>query len=408
MYKKILRYGRGHIKIEVMGENLEEFLNEAVGQGVVFFDTRRKDKVLSAGVRVGDFAKLRTAARQARVDVQLRRKWGLPFLLSRWGRRRGLLLGGVLIVLAVLLLSQFVLSVSVTGNLALETQRIVAEADKLGIRPWVYRGVLDKDKLEKQLAEALPECTWVSLEERGTDILISVVEKALPPQVLFQGDLVAARAGLVEEIMIIQGTARVQEGETVRQGQVLIEAEAEVQVEYLQPPDSAGPSPGSSDAADKGEGRVAKGFVRGRTWYSAEAVVPLQETVVEATQQQKIGWGIKVGERVIMITQAASPYAESFVEKSHYRLFSWRNWQFPVEMLKVTYQETRAVPVARTQEQALSLAAEQARAELAALLPAGADVLRQDSVVLPAEEGFVRVRVQAEVFENLAVYASGG
>ncbi|MCL1918027.1 MAG: sporulation protein YqfD [Peptococcaceae bacterium] len=400
MYKKIMRYGRGHITIEVRGENPELFLNEALGQDVVFFDThfdaRKKDKVLYAGVTAGDFPKLRAAARQAKVEVRIRRKRGIPFVVSRWGKRRGLILGGVLIVLAVLVLSQFVLSVSVTGNRTLDTQRVVTEADKVGIRPWVYRGVLDKKKLEKQLVEALPECTWVSIEERGTDVLISVVEKALPPQVVFRGDLVAARAGLVEEIMLIQGTAQVKEGDTVRQGQVLIGAEAGVKVENL----------GAAHNDDK-EGLqppVAKGFVRGRTWYSAEAVVPLRETVVSATQRQKNGWGIKVGERVIMITQAKSPYEESFVEKSQYRLFSWRNWEFPVEMVKVNYQETEAVALSRDPEQALSLAVEQASAELEANLPAGAEVLRQDSVVLPAEEGFVRIRVQVEVFEELAVY----
>jgi hypothetical protein len=67
----------------------------------------------------------------------------------------------------------------------------------------------------------------------------------------------------------------------------------------------------------------------------------------------------------------------------------------------------KAEPVSRTTQEALEVAEEHARHELAANLPENADVLRQDTVVMPSEEGFVRVRVQAEVFEDLAVYIDG-
>ncbi|MCL1852104.1 MAG: sporulation protein YqfD [Peptococcaceae bacterium] len=400
MYKRIKRYGRGHVLIEATGDSLELFLNEALRNGVVFYDTRREDKVLYAGVRVKDYAKTREAARSTGVDARILRKSGLPFLMFRWGRRRGLIVGGVLIVAAVLVLSQFVLSVSVSGNTTLATQRVVDEADKLGIRPWMYRGALDVKKLEKQLAEVLPECTWVSVEERGTDILISIVEKALPPQVVFQGDLVADKAGRVEEIMVIQGVAKVSEGDTVREGQVLIEAETPVRVEPANPADPNAVSPD----VNVSELPAAKGFVRGRTWYSAEVTLPLQESVIAVTGLQKNGWGIKAGERVIMITHERSPYQECFAERSLYRLFSWRNWHIPVEIIKMNYQETRAESISRTVEQALVMAEEQAQTELTALIPPDTQVLGKDSVVMLADDGFVRIRVQAEVFENLAVY----
>jgi similar to stage IV sporulation protein len=152
---------------------------------------------------------------------------------------------------------------------------------------------------------------------------------------------------------------------------------------------------------------VAKGFVRGRTWYSAEVTVPLRETIISETGQQRNGWGIKAGEGVIMITRAQSPFPEVQVESSQFRLLSWRNWQFPVEIIKMNYREMKAESVSRTTEQALQAAEEQARRELAANLPENADVLRQDIVVMPSEEGFIRVRVQAEVFEDLAVYIDG-
>jgi similar to stage IV sporulation protein len=188
------------------------------------------------------------------------------------------------------------------------------------------------------------------------------------------------------------------------QAEVEILDSADFTTDFLSASSDNSSSDNNSSDIQVSELPVAKGFVRGRTWYSAEVTIPLQETLIAATQRQKNGWGIKVGDRVIMITQANSPYEESFAEKNRYRLFSWRNWQFPVEMIKVNYQETQSKLITRTQEEALSLAEEQARLELAASLPTEANVLRQDTVILPADEGFVRVRAQAEVFEDLAVY----
>ncbi|MCL1791400.1 MAG: sporulation protein YqfD [Peptococcaceae bacterium] len=400
MYKRVKHYGRGFVRIEATGDNLEVFLNEALETGVVFFNTRREDKVLYAGVRLKDYAKAHEAARLAEVDVRVLRESGLPFVVLRWGRRRGLLVGIVLILATVLVLSQFVLSVSVEGNVSLTTQKIVSEADKLGIRPWVYRGAMDIKNLEKQLAEALPECTWISVEERGTDILIRVVEKAFPPQVVFQGNLVAERAGIVEELMVIQGLPMVKEGDTVREGQVLIEADVPAKVELVNP---AEPNHSSSEIT-LSTMPVAKGFVRGRTWYSAEVTLPLQEYTIAPTGLHKNGWGIKAGERVIMITHPQSPYEECFMERTLYRVLSWRNWRVPVEIIKLNYQETRVESVSRTVDQAMALAEEQAQSALAGLIPQDAQVLGRDSVVLFADDGYVRIRVQAEVFENLAVY----
>ena len=79
-------------------------------------------------------------------------------------------------------------------------------------------------------------------------------------------------------------------------------------------------------------------------------------------------------------------------------------WRFPVELIKVTYEETKNVHVERTVSEARQLAEAQAREELRSLIPAEAQVLREKVRIRTSENKVEYVRLEVETFEELAVY----
>ena len=81
---------------------------------------------------------------------------------------------------------------------------------------------MDLNQIAKALQEQLPDAAWIGVERRGTDVKIKISEKIRPSIPKEAGNLVASHAGLVKEIMVIQGIPQVHEGEIVRAGQVLI------------------------------------------------------------------------------------------------------------------------------------------------------------------------------------------
>ncbi len=397
MFTKLTRYYKGRVYIKAKGDKISDFVNRALQADVTFFNVKRAMDSFNAEINIEDFIRLRKAARDAGIRINIRARYGFPFVAVRWRKRKGLILGLFIIFTALTILSQFVLSVSVEGNKRVPAEIILAEAEKLGVKQWKFKSQLNLDQASKQLQENLSDIVWATMEERGTNIRIRVVEKTLPEKVIYKGDLIAAKTGYVEEIIVIQGQPAVKEGQLVEAGQVLIKA-AGGMVEY------------SYDMAKKESQEsivnapAAKGFVRGKVWYSVEKKVLLEEEIVEKTGRMVNGWGIKIGDRVIMITNQDSPYAESDKETLSYKLLAWRNWDFPVEIIRIHYEQKETTHVQRQVAEAREYAANQAREELQKEIPPNAKILQDRVRILTNVDGAEILRVEIETFEELAIY----
>lgn len=397
MINKLLRYCNGLVYIKISGERFTDFINKALKENIVFYNTRKTNEEFLAEVSIKDFYRLRRNARDSGVRIKIRTRYGFPFVAARWLRRKGLLAGTLVFLISILIVSQFVLTISVEGNDSIPSEQIAAKAQELGIQKWVYMNKIDPDQLGTKMLENMPELAWISIEKRGTEIKIRVAEKTLPERTLLGGDLIAAKTGVVQDLMIIQGQAAVKEGDLVKTGQLLIKGTLSNVNEYTF--DLAG----SGNEVKKV--LVAEGFVRGRVWYSKEVQISQEEDVLVETGQKASGWGIKKGDRVIMITNEHSPFSASKQESSIYNLPSWRNWRFPVEIICTRYLETDLLHIQRTKEEATKLAETTALDEIRSIIPPEAKIISERTIIMPSEQGIQRVRAEVESYEELAVYA---
>jgi len=391
MFEWLRRFWYGRILFLARGEQLARFVNLVSKGGVILYHTQKSERGMRAQIKLADFRRLRRAARLTHTRVHIVAKYGWPFIAARWWRRKGLLIGIVIIASVLTLLSQLVLSISVSGNKNLMSPDVLERAEKLGLKTWVYSKELDLNGIAKALQEQLPDAAWIGIERQGTNIQIRVSEKIRPSIPNEAGSLVASRAGIVKEIMVIEGTPLVHEGETVRAGQVLIKSLEGNNLSSLKatPPVS-----------------VARGFVRARVWYSAEAQTPLIEDRVEESGRVAMGRGIKIGSRVIMLTTQNSPFEQSRKEVISQSLKLWRNWRFPVEGIRVNHIELLNVHMERSVAEARQLAEQAARVEVRKKITQGVPIVEETVKVLVNNSGSERVRVEVETYEDLAVYAN--
>jgi similar to stage IV sporulation protein len=399
-----LKFGEflhGRILFVARGAQLARFINEGTRDGVVFYKTQKSERGLRAQVQIKDFAKLRHAARVTHTRVRISAKYGWPFIAARWWRRKSLLAGVLFIGIALSALSQMILSISVSGNTTIPSQQIFESAEELGLRTWIWQRDVDLTKVSKALVEQFPDAAWIGIDRQGTRVQIKVVQKIRPQVPGEAGNLIASKPGLIQELMVIQGTPLVHEGETVKAGQVLIQAPLTQEDPSAKPKENTVSKPKQSIPQAV---PAAKGFARGRVWYSAEAKVPLIEDKVEASGNIAKGWGIKFGSRVIMVTTPESPFPQVQEEVENHSLVVWRNWRFPVEVVSINYREMHTVHLERTQEEARRVAEEHARAEVRKKINPGATMIEEVVRVLGQNGGVERVRVEVETYEDLAVY----
>ncbi|MDP4160756.1 MAG: sporulation protein YqfD [Bacillota bacterium] len=395
MFEWLRVFWQGRVFFLARGEQLPRFLNKALKDGVVLYHTQKSERGMRAQIKLSDFRRLRKAARQTHTRIHIVAKYGWPFVAARWWRRKGLLMGIALIAIVLTILSQMVLSISVSGNRNVVSSDVLERAEQLGLKTWAYSKRLDLNQIAKALQEQLPDAAWIGIERNGTSVKIKISEKIRPSIPKEAGNLVANHAGLVKEIMVIQGTPQVHEGEIVRAGQVLITQVAN--------PSLQGKSNTSNSIPQVS---TARGFVRGRVWYSSEKQIPLVEDKVEESGKVATGWGIKFGSRVIMVTTQDSPYERANKEVTSPFSLSWRNWSFPVEVIKVSYKELHDVHQERSVEEARHLAEQAARTEVQGKITPMVPIVAESVKVLPSNSGAERVRVEVETYEDLAVYAN--
>ncbi len=139
--------------------------------------------------------------------------------------RAGLFAGALLFFAAAALYSSGVRMISVTGAEKLDESVVIEQLYDLGVRPGVSKSSIDIRGLESQLTSRLPGAALVSVRLTGVKLTVRIVERTDTGVIAGEGgDLVSAFEGVVTGLIVFSGTAKVQPGDKVSMGQVLIEA----------------------------------------------------------------------------------------------------------------------------------------------------------------------------------------
>ncbi|MDN5347494.1 MAG: hypothetical protein PWP65_1058 [Clostridia bacterium] len=403
-----LSYLPGYLLLEIGPRNGERFLNLALARGVALWDIhRRPDGNIEAKMRLSDYKVLRELARQGRCRIRIKDKQGLAFWWRSVRRRQLLLLGGVFFCLALWLLSNFiwVVEVRVKGELKqLSRAQILQAAAAEGLKPAAWKPGLDIRALEYGIGRRLPQLAWVGIIFAGTKAEIEVVEKiALPEEDRLTGPahIVASKDGLIQELVVLAGEARVKIGETVRRGEILISG--------IILPSQEGKD---KDAIKKNNNLTprlvrARGIVRARVWYEKDLTAPLVIAETRLTGRKAMQVKLAAGGKEFLLKGPPQiPFSSFEVKKKVFAPPSWGHFNLPAELIILHYQETLVRNFHLTPERAAAAAGEKALAELKNSLPAGARVLKERIIILPStQKDEVKVRVLLETSEDIGAVA---
>ena len=273
-----INYLRGSLWIEVIGAFPERFLNLCAQGGVAFWALELPDQhTLRLRIAQQNAQQVEELARRVGCDLTVLERSGLPHFLRRFRRRYALLLGLALALCAVAVLSRFVLTVDVSGNERVPTERILEELKQLGVRPGVYGPSIDENLVCNEMRLALDELSWIAVNLHGTRAEVLVAERTPKPQVVDEtipAHIVADGAGIITKLRVLNGQAKFDVGDTVVDGEILISG-----VMDLEEPQYS--------TIDMGTLTVrAEGEVWARTWRTLTAIFPLEATVKTYTGEE--------------------------------------------------------------------------------------------------------------------------
>lgn len=298
---QIVNLLRGSVRLEVTGDFPERFLNLCAQGGTAFWGVERPDShTLRMTVAWTDRKGLEELGERTGCTLRRLKKGGLPPFLLRFQKRYAFLAGLALAVLAVCVLSRFVLVVDVEGNERVPTPVILTELRRQGLRPGVYGPGLGVKDIANETLLQVEELSWMAINLHGIRAQVVVRERTPKPELVDEsiiGDIVAEAPGIVTRVEAWAGDAMVEEGATVLPGDVLIRGAVE-----MEPPMWSENPPGWMEVR-------AMGRVEGRTWRSLTAAIPLGAEVKSYTGERKTGWSVNIlGRRVNFFQNSGIPY----------------------------------------------------------------------------------------------------
>lgn len=368
----------GEIEVEVRGLALERFMNQMNRSGIRILGSRVTSEGILVRIKPRDFQRLHEIVRKRSCRVKIVKKIGLPFLFSRLCRRKMFLAGLALALLTVYFLSSYVWFIEVKGLVGVDEEEINQILQENGIYRGQRRAKVSLEDLEAAIIDH-PRIVWAEASFTGTKLVILLVEKKVIEEEPGSHNLIAARDGIITEVILLQGQQVVQEGETVKRGDLLIRGR------------------------ENGKRVMARGIVRAKVWYEGRGSQPLKVRNFLLTGAKKWGYTLKMGTRDFHIWGVRDPGFDKYRLQRDVKSFTfWRNLNFPIELIKENFLEVKEQNVSLDSETAFLLAEEEAYRQLIHLIPFDGKIIRVKVMQREIVNRRAVVRVLLEVEEEIA------
>ena len=237
MIRSFIRWLRGYVRLCVAGYSPERFLNMCCYHQLFIWGLEPTGNGYEMYMSISDFRKLKPLVRKTHTKVILEGRYGFPFFLARY-RRRKLFFAG-LFICAVLLwtYSLFIWDIHFEGNERYPDTTLAEFLESEGVAPAMLRSRVDCPGIVKAIRKEYNDIVWVSASIDGSRLKIQIKENedTFPEEGEETSaedekpvDLVAAADGVITKIVTRSGVPQVHVGDTVKKGDILVLGRVEV------------------------------------------------------------------------------------------------------------------------------------------------------------------------------------
>ena len=372
---------RGYVRIRAKGFSAARFVNMAAFRGAYLWDITREGAGMTMKAAADNLELLEACARKTGCEIEVLEWGGLPIVLRRLHKRQVWTGGMLLFAVGLYILSSFVWTIEVKGNERLETEELLLACKEMGLKPGVWKRRVDTEAVTKGLLGRFTDISWVSVGIDGTDVTIKLAETIEKTELIDKTtpcDIVASADGIIVQITAERGTPKVQAGDVVRRGDVLISSELII---------------GLEGEEQHTEYTAAEGAVSARIWQRLTEEMPFRYEEIVYSGVQEENHSIVFSEKELDIIH---PDGEGEWEKTLLSLQPLKlgDFRLPVCLRKEIWKRYEIVEKERTLEEIKSLLEENLRKKTENLLsPCG----KIEEIKINFEEYADSVRAEAEV-----------
>ena len=386
MFLKILfSYLLGYLKISVEGYYIERFINICKTNNITIWNLKRKENIeLELNVRINEFKKICKVAKQTRCKVKIKRKKGFPFLLHKYKKRKIFVLFLLIMIIIITLSSNFVWNVEIKEENGLQLENIEEDIKKAGLETGKLKNNINMKEVINKIMLERKDIAWIGIELKGTNAIVKIVKADEKPEIVDQDEycnIVSNKSGIITKISAQNGTANVKIGDTVKEGDILINGWLEGKftgIRYVH----------------------AKGEIEAKVWHTKSKKINYNFTQTQETGNIENKYSIKINNFRINFLKRLSKFEiyDTIETENKFKLFS--DFYLPISLIKTTNKELKNVQKKYNLEEAKSLGIQELEQELNEEIENKEKIINKNINTYEKQDG-VEVYVTYEVLENI-------
>ena len=187
--KIILNYILGYVNIKVESYYIERFINICTSKKIFLWNIKReRATILYANIGIKDYKKLKNIARKVKMKISIQQKKGIPILAHKYRKRK--IFAGFLLFIAIILIviSQFIWNIEITGDEKIDKTEIMHELNNLGLNTGVLKSKIDSNNIINQIRLKRNDIAWVGITIKGTNAIVDMVAREQKPDIIDEND----------------------------------------------------------------------------------------------------------------------------------------------------------------------------------------------------------------------------
>jgi len=224
---KLNNFIKGYVVVEVEGLFLEKFTNFCIANHLAFWNVKKINNtkiVLTTDIE--SFKKMRKYIRKTRSRIKLLNKYGMPFKLFKYRKRKLFVIGIISALCVINVLTSMVWKVNIIGNESINEKELITELEELGLRKYKFKKSIDTFYINYKMMIGRDDLAFIAISFDGVNANVEIKEKKLKPEIEAKNEptnIIADKTGIIAEINVLSGLKKVNVGDTVLQGDVLVE-----------------------------------------------------------------------------------------------------------------------------------------------------------------------------------------
>ncbi len=228
---KIYRYITGYVKFSGQGSFPERFLNLCAINSLTVLEPKVEFDKIKGIMSVDDYKKTGPLRRKSCMRIHIDKKIGLPFVVKKYKKRYGILVGVVAFFLTFMLFGNLCLNISVNGNDKYSYEQVVSCLEKSGIEIGMNMSDIEPYQARVKFLRKNPQFSWVAFNKKGCFLTVEISEtnpKKMNKTPKYPCNIVAKLPGEIVSIKAYEGALVAKVGNAVGKGDLLVSGTIEL------------------------------------------------------------------------------------------------------------------------------------------------------------------------------------